>query len=179
MREVFFFSSLHWLQQRMDSLSTRRFLRYAEYGLLVLIIGLIALFFLNRVQEVHRNAERMAIMGEINALRGGTITLLHPPEENTAEDLRAMNPVQLLETPPENYIGLIRNPREREIPPGSWYFFPDRGVLVYRARFAHDFPFTNEPTRRLRFTIEPKRKANLVPEQRVLACGPHICLTAQ
>ena len=163
----------------MLSLINKNHLRYAEYGLLVIIIGLIVLFLLNRVDTIHKNAERMAIMGEINALRGGVVALIDPPEDTTAEDLRNMNPVQLLESPLGNYLGPVRNPTEREIPPGSWYFRPDRGVLVYRANFAHDFPFTEEPTRKLRLTIEPQKQAERVQERRILACGPHICLTVK
>ena len=152
----------------MDSLSTRRFLRYAEYGLLVVIIGLIALFLLNRVQEVHKNAERMAVIGEINSLRAGVVA---------AQKFPGTNPVLLLQSPPRNYLGPVENPQERDIPPGSWFYRPDQGCLVYKAHYAHDFPFLEEPTRKLRFTLKRPDRLQQRHQGGILACNPDMCLT--
>jgi len=163
----------------MDSPTSRRFLRYAEYGLLVLIIGLIALFLLNRVRTIQKHAERMAVMGEINAMRAGVVAMLEPPEGTSKKDLPGMNPVRLLQAPPKNYLGPVRNPQERDISPGTWYFRPDKGLLVYKTRFALEFPFTKEPTRKLQFALESPPLASPKLERRILACGRNLCLTSR
>ena len=164
----------------MDSFTTRRFLRYAEYGLLVLIIGLIALFLLNRVRSIQKHAERMAVMGEINAMRAGVLAMQNPPEGTSKRDLPGMNPVRLLlRTPPRDYLGPVQTTHERNIPPGSWYFLRDKGFLVYKARFALDFSFTKEPTRRIRLALESPRQLRIGSQRRVLACKPDICLTSR
>lgn len=162
----------------MQSLNNRRFLRYAEYGFLALFIGILVLFFLNRVRSVHKNAERMAVMGEVNALRGGAVAMLDPPEGTPEEGVSGMNPVRLLQAPPKNYLGEIEDPESEDIPAASWYFHPDKHVLIYRARFAHEFPFTRETTKRLRLRLRPPEKAQSLPRSSVLACGPYICLTS-
>ena len=164
----------------MDSLTARRFLRYAEYGLLILIIGLIALFLFHRVRTTQKQAERMAVMGEINAMRAGIVAMQDPPEAASQKDLPGMNPVRLLlQTPPKNYLGPVRTPDERDIPPGSWYFRPDKGLLIYKARFVLDFPFTKEPTRKLQFALESPPLASPKLERRILACGRNLCLTSR
>ena len=164
----------------MDSLTARRFLRYAEYGLLILIIGLIALFLFHRVRTTQKQAERMAVMGEINAMRAGVVAMQDPPEATSQKDLPGMNPVRLLlQTPPKNYLGPVRTPDERDIPPGSWYFRPDKGLLIYKARFVLDFPFTKEPTRRIRLALESPRQLRIGSKRRILACKPDICLTSR
>ncbi len=152
----------------MDSLSTRRLLRYAEYGLLVIIIGLIVLFFLNQVQDVHRNAERMAVMGEINSLRAGVVA---------ARKLPGPNPVLLLESTPRNYLGPVKDSQERDIPSGSWFYRPDQELLIYKAHYAHDFPFLKEPTRKLRLTLMRPDRLQQKHQGNILACNPDACLT--
>jgi hypothetical protein len=162
----------------MKSLIGKNHLRYAEYGLLVIIISLVVLFFLNRVRAVHKNAERMAILGEINAMRGGVVAMLKPPKNIPQQNGTGMNPLQVLQTPPKNYLGPIENPEDTEIPPGSWYFHPENSTLVFWSRYTHEFPFTQKPTRRIRLRLEKPHKAHLRPNQRILTCGQNICLTA-
>lgn len=161
----------------MQSLTARRILRYAEYGLLALIIGLLALFLLNRVHTVHRHAERMSIIGEINSLRAGVVTMRDSPKNASIKDLSGMDPFRLVQDPPANYLGPVRNPEQRDISPGSWYYDANNDLLIYKARFAHNFPFTKAPTRELRLALDPPNQIPQDPQPNILACGMTICLT--
>ena len=163
----------------MNSLQTRRILRYAEYGLLVFIIGLLVLFLLNRVETLHKNAERMAVMGEINALRASVVSAQNSPKDVSLKNLSRMNPLRILQTPPKNYLGPVENLQEREIPPGSWYFFTKESLLIYKCHYAHDFSFTQEPTRSLRLALESPDEITQKPGLAVLACDMNICLTSR
>jgi len=121
----------------------------------------------------------MAVIGEINALRAGVVAMQDPPEGISKKELSGMNPILLLQGPPKNYLGSVRDPQEKDITPGSWYFRPEKGLLVYKARFPHDIPFTQEPTRKLQFALESPGRLSVKSERRILACGPNICLTSQ
>jgi hypothetical protein len=156
-----------------------RTLRYAGYGLLALTIGLIALSLLNRANSLYKQAERLMVMGEINAMRGAVTTMLDPLNGTTARSLNSLNPVQFLRIPPKNYLGSIPESQIRTIPRGSWYFRPKRGQLVYKAHYAHKFPFFREPVRKLRLTLTSPYTAKHEPQQRLLACGLDICLTVR
>ena len=161
----------------MENQISRRYLRYAEYGLLVIIIGLIVLFFFHRVGTVHKQAERMSLLGEINSMRGGVAAAIEEPPFDPDWHGSRQNPLRILQDPPQDYQGIVRAPEQDRLPQRSWYFCPEREMLVYKARFSHDLPFTAAQVRCLGFRLQKDCSGREDTEGRVLSAGPVYCLT--
>ena len=162
----------------MPSLIGKNHLRYAEYALLVIIIGLIVLFLLNKVENLQKDAERMSLIVEINSMRAGVIAAIDNPPFDLDQVDHPHNPVHILKKPPKNYLGIIRDPKHKDIPAGSWYFDPKESALVYKARFEHTLPFFEEPRLRIELHLMRTSQLRSDPAKKLVARGPHVCLTS-
>jgi hypothetical protein len=67
--------------------------------------------------------------------------------------LEGSNPMDLLEIPPPNYRGELKNADPSAIPGRQWYFDVDEGVLVYRVEFKENFSSSLPGPARIRLAI--------------------------
>jgi len=162
----------------MQSLIDKKYLRYAEYTLLVIIIGLIVLFLLYKVENLQKDAERMKLIGEINSMRAGVIAAIDNPPFDLDQVDHPHNPVHILKKPPKNYLGVIRDPKHKDIPAGSWYFDPKESVLVFKARFEHTLPFFDKPRQRIELRLMRTSQLRSDAQEELVSRGAHVCLTS-
>ena len=162
----------------MQSRIKFRELNYMELGLLVIIIGLIVIFLLDRVRGIHKQAERQLVIGQINTMRGKVMATLNREFSiNFSGTETIRNPVRLMKEAPENYMGEISHPEQMDIPPGSWYFNTQNGFLIYKAKYEHEFPFTREAVTNIRLALMTLDQAEKIKTGNILTCGPKLCLT--
>jgi len=162
----------------LQSRETGRHLRYAEYGLLVVIICIIVLFLLNEVGDVHKKAERMAVLGEINIMRGQVMaTLASDFSTDPAGKEEDRNPVRIMQKKPDNYLGEISSPQQLDTPPGSWYYSTQTGFLVYKAKHELEFPFKELQATKIKLALMTQEQAKSNKTCKILSCGPKLCLT--
>ncbi|MFW6414861.1 MAG: hypothetical protein ACOCZ2_00970 [Thermodesulfobacteriota bacterium] len=162
----------------LQSRATGRYFRYAEYGLLVIIIAIIVLFLLDQIGGIHKKAERMAVLGEINTMRGEVIVRQAFDVSNSySEKKKFRNPVRIMQKEPDSYLGEISHPEKVKIPEGSWYYDTKKGYLVYKARYEHKFPFQDRAVKEIRLALLPPKQAESNSTGKILSCGPKLCLT--
>lgn len=105
-------------------------LRLFEWAVLVCVIQLLAGIFLQRVDRMQADAERLAFRGVIDSLKAAAIfasLTQHGP-------LEGGNPIYLLAQPPLNYAGEVEGLLLDDLLEGHWYFDKSRQLLIYRCR---------------------------------------------
>lgn len=114
-----------------------------ELLVVAVMLGILALFLLDRVLTYQEMAEKatteMTIMNMRTGLRYQIAELLVSNQENKMAGLVGENPVKWLERAPPNYLGELKKPNWDEIPPGSWYFDLSRRELCYRVNGHRNF----------------------------------------
>lgn len=133
---------------------------------LLLVIVLISLLFLvafERLLPLRGEAESAHVSTVIGTLRSalGMETAARVTREGLAglPPLYNINPFDLLEQQPENYLGEIEHPEHRDITPGSWYFDKGEQNLVYRVRFPQYLDGAPDGPIELRWRISQKFEA--------------------
>ena len=176
---MMFFPLGEFREPGVQSQETSRLLRYAEYGLLVIIICIIVLFLLNEVGDVHKKAERMAVLGQINTMRGEVMATVDSDfSDDSAGSEKFLNPVRIMQRKPSNYLGVISRPEQLDIPPGSWYYNTQTGFLVYKAKHELEFPFKERRVAKIKLALMTLEQAKSSKTTKILSCGPKLCLTA-
>ncbi len=108
--------------------------RAFEWGLLLVVVLGLVLFFLQQAHQVQGQAELASIRSTLGALRMTAVQ----------DDLRARvsgqgdrpvsaqsNPFELLQFRPGNYLGALDAAQSLTVRPGSWWFDPDCVCVVY------------------------------------------------
>lgn len=114
-----------------------------ELFVAAIVLGVLALFLLDRVLTYQEMAEKtaveMTIMNMRTGLRYQVAEFMVHNQDNEIAGLVGENPVKWLDPPPPNYIGELKSPRWDEIPPGNWYFDPGTRELCYRIKRKRNF----------------------------------------
>lgn len=115
---------------------------------LTIVVGIIALLFavaLDRFLALRAEAERVSMLqveGAIESALGLELAnYIARGDIQGAAKLAGINPMDLLQQPPPNYLGALDHPDPAKIPDGSWYFDTATRTLVYRvhsAAYFHD-----------------------------------------
>jgi hypothetical protein len=116
--------------------------RVAEWALVVVLIGALALAFLHQVRVVQRQAEFAGIKSTLGALRTAFVMRhlqAQLPGQNPELSLMPRNPFDLLERRPVNYRGVIRAKDLALLPAGGWVFEPVCGCVGYVPLDAAEF----------------------------------------
>ena len=111
--------------------STRDFPRLYQFAVVVLIVGVLALFVMRSLGRAQESVEEAAVQAEVAALRIELLDVLAHHEAVGGELPSGNNPLRWVERQIPAYLG------EFDVAPqarGVWYFDRPRGELVYRFR---------------------------------------------
>lgn len=119
-----------------------------EVVVVVIVIGVLAGFALNRMLPVLGRAERIAFMQVRSQLQSALVLeaaeRITRGESRALSSLEASNPMGLLLTPPANYLGAV--PAVKEDPAAaSWIFDESRRRLIYRVGKYNTFEALSGP----------------------------------
>ena len=152
-----------------------------EFGLIVVIVGILMVAFLTRLMSLNTVIERHRVQLTIynieTALALAVVQYLYADERHKLAELIDSNPMANLVEPPANYLGERRDPAA-DAPPGHWYFDPHQGLLVYRLRYPQQIQTTLENPARLRFrVVAGGSQGGSLDKPRLRAEEPFIWLT--
>lgn len=106
-----------------------------ELAIVILLIGIVASIFLNRMQRYQELAEKTVVEATVANMRSGlryrVAELMMNGQMNEMGSLSRENPMSWLKAPPSNYLGQLGQAQNQRIPPGSWYLDQGRHELVY------------------------------------------------
>ena len=127
-----------------------------EMLVVVVAIGILAGFALDRLYPLIGRAERVAFMriqGQLkNALTLATAERIARGESATVPAMAGSNPMSYLLKPPENYLGEFTGEPPDETS-GHWYFNTEDGTLIYRVRSHTRFDGLEGPADRVLFQV--------------------------
>ncbi len=129
-----------------------------ELVIVVIVIGLLLTFGVDRLLALRVEAERAAMESTLGALRSA---LGLKVAENIVKKkvaalpaLAGSNPMDRLSEKPKNYLGELTAPDPGTIEGGVWYFDTGNGTLVYRVSNSAHFSSSLPGPARARFTIQ-------------------------
>lgn len=115
---------------------TARGFALLELVIVVVIIGVLAGFLLDRVLPLIGQAERVAFQQVRSQVQSALLLeaaeRIARGESSSLGELAGANPMSLLLLPPGNYIGERSRPRISDVPRAAWYFDSRDSRLVYR-----------------------------------------------
>ena len=105
-----------------------------ELMVVACVVGVLAMFLLNRVQFYQRAAEKVAMEQVVGALQSALdlrfAALITKERLDIASDLAERNPFDWLVRKPPNYDGAYFNEPE-DIKSGHWYFDLNERTVIY------------------------------------------------
>ena len=106
-----------------------------ELVVVVIVVGILVAFLLDRVLPLIREAERIAF-AQVRSQMQSALLLeaaerVTRGESATLVELAGSNPMTLLLKPPGNYLGTMTRPDRDALPRSVWYFDTADGRLVY------------------------------------------------
>lgn len=116
----------------------RRALGFSLLELVVVVIAVAILMSvaLDRLLPLVGRAQRAAFLQVQRELQSALMLeaaeRITRGESATLPELAAANPMTLLLSPPDNYVGALTEPRPEDVPPASWYFDGASKTLAYR-----------------------------------------------
>lgn len=140
-----------------DGFGRRRWRRRFELPTIVVILGLFVALVLTRLPHYEAAAEETYLEANITALRAGLsqavlLDQIHGNSRALAK-MAGTNPVDLAMSPPGGYIGVHPGLTPAKARPGTWYFDPRKGILVYRVRSDSAFTSSLGPPPRVELKI--------------------------
>jgi hypothetical protein len=112
--------------------------RYYEFALVVVVLGLISLFMLQRLNAVRDNMEEATVQSDVASMQMQLIETIAHRETFGGTLPASENPVDWLPAPPRSYLGkLDQAPADVSV----WYFDRRQKTLVYRFRDGHSAVF--------------------------------------
>jgi prepilin-type N-terminal cleavage/methylation domain-containing protein len=137
-------------------LKTRGF-SLIEFVVVVIIVGVLSAFVLDRLLPLIGRAERAAFLQVQNQLRSALLLEAAERITNgksaTLAELGGINPMPLLLTVPGNYVGSLEHPEHERQPRASWYYDESRGHLMYRVGKQTRFAALDGPGDRIELTV--------------------------
>lgn len=128
-----------------------------EFVLVVVIIGTLIMYAIDRMQNILADVERVAVLSVIGSL--DSAVNLQVAERVLAQGLDAIknlekiNPVSFLSEPLEKYVGVRSDLLAAQLLPGSWYFDEDENILGYIVKNQDRFETKLPGIPRLRFKV--------------------------
>lgn len=115
-----------------------------ELAVSITIITVLVGVLLQRMQLVQQQAEIVKVEQTIGILRSAlalkTARMQAGQERDNIAGMANMNPMLLLQSPPQNYLGELFAPEPKDLNPGNWYFDKKEKMLVYLLNDRKSFP---------------------------------------
>ena len=108
--------------------------RWVEWGLLTVVVLVLLLLFLQEARRLQGQAERAAVQSTLGALRtAGILQDLRARATASAPSEAGLpvNPFDLLQSRPGNYLGALDSDEALTARAGSWYFDSACVCVVY------------------------------------------------
>lgn len=136
---------------------TARGFTLVELVIVIVIIGVLAGFLLDRVLPLVGQAERVAFQ-QVRARIQSALLLeaaerIARGESSSLGELAGANPMSLLLQPPGNYLGALSRPQIGDLPRAAWYFDDREGRLVYRPGRQARVDTLEGPTDRIQLAV--------------------------
>ena len=136
---------------------TARGFTLLELVVVIVIIGILAGFLLDRVLPLIGQAERVAFQ-QVRAQVQSALLLeaaerIARGESSSLGELAGANPMSLLLQPPGNYLGERSSPRISDLPRAAWYFDTREGRLVYRPGRQAEVEMLDGPDDRIELAV--------------------------
>ncbi|HET7370714.1 MAG TPA: type II secretion system protein [Gammaproteobacteria bacterium] len=129
-----------------------------ELAIAATIIGVLIGIVSYRANNLMAQAERVnvtQVKGRIRAALGLEVALrVARGRSASAAELAGSNPMVLLQTPPGNYLGVLRDADPARIDPGHWYFEASTRRLIYVVSHRGAFVSGSDGTPRAEFAIQ-------------------------
>ena len=128
-----------------------------ELMVVACVVGIVSLYFFDRVLFYQEMAEKTAVeitaMHLRNGVRFHVADMLLHQKEKEINGMEGANPMRWVDYPPPGYLGELKHPQWDQIAPGSWYFDMDKGEIVYRVRRGRHFVSGTNGQQVLRFRV--------------------------
>ncbi len=109
-----------------------------ELIVVVLLVGVFMSFAIDRMLRIQVDAERVSVQQTIAALKGAVnlqvADIIVKQGLNSVTALENTNPINYLQEPPYNYLGLKSDQEVAYYPLASWYYDPQQKMLVYKVK---------------------------------------------
>ena len=128
-----------------------------EFAIVVLVAGIVAVVFLDRVSFYFEQAEKAAMQRTAAdltwALRIRVAELMLANNAGAIARLEGANPVEALDFQLANYFGEGNTRDEAGVPPGRWFFNRDSRELVYFPNYDSAFVRTGAGRARVSWRV--------------------------
>lgn len=150
-----------------------------ELVVVTIIVSVLCVWLLHTLRFYQELTEKTVVESTIVNLRSGLrfkiadLIIKGTPERQT--ELLKTNPIALLDSPPNGYMGEMRTPKN--VPPGTWYYEQDKGELVYIPKMSTHLALTDgtQPDMfRLRWQIRMNDENKGAPYLDVVAMNPFV-----
>ena len=129
-----------------------------EVIVVVIIVGIMAGFALDRLLPLIGRAERAAFLQVQTELRSALLLeaaeRLTRSQDATLPELTGVNPMTLLLETPANYKGALDRSANRALPRASWFYDPETGRLVYTVGRYTRFAAREGPPDRIELSVK-------------------------
>ncbi|KQX01144.1 hypothetical protein ASC94_00360 [Massilia sp. Root418] len=130
-----------------------------ELGVVAIIFSVLAAVLLQRLafyqDEAERAGAQLLVANMRSALYGKALEATVQERRAQLAGLEGLNPIGLLASVPENYVGEIDSLAANSLAPGYWYFVRNKRMLVYVFRGKKSFP--DKANERWYFRVEFSR----------------------
>ena len=138
-------------------LSKQDGISFFEIVVVVLLVGLLMSFAIERLIQLQIVAEKVSVEQNIVAFNSAIhleiVDRVLKSGMKSIMEMENTNPVSYLSDLPYNYIGLKSEINASHLPMESWYYDPQQNILVYKVKNTKYFSTELSGVPRMRFKI--------------------------
>lgn len=149
--------SIFTYDKSISSLSKQDGITFFEIVVIVLLLGVLMSFAIERLIQLQIVAEKVAVEQSLVSFNSAiNLEIAERVIETGMDSITEMgntNPVSYLSETPYNYIGLKSETNARQLPVETWYYDPQLNILVYKIKNVKYFVTDLPGVPRIRFKI--------------------------
>ncbi|MDT8453189.1 MAG: prepilin-type N-terminal cleavage/methylation domain-containing protein [Gammaproteobacteria bacterium] len=149
-----------------ETLSPQRGFSLFEMVVVVLLIGVLMSMAIDRMLQLQISSERISVQHMLGVLNSAVnLQAAERVVKQGLDSLTALehtNPMQYLQNPPYNYLGIKDDKAAGGYPANSWYYDAEQNILVYTVKNTNYFStsLAGTPRIRLRVTLAYQKGAH-------------------
>ncbi len=140
-----------------EILSPQRGFSLFEMVVVVLLIGVLMSMAIDRMLQMQISSERISVQQMLGVLNSAVnLQAAEWVVEQGIDSLSALentNPMQYLQAPPYNYLGIRDDNAAGRYPAKSWYYDEKQNILVYTVKNTNYFATSLAGTPRIRLRV--------------------------